>query len=383
MCMKLTSKDIRPLYDQVKDLLRTQIEDGSLEPNSPLPTQEELARKLGVSDMTVRRALIELTQEGWLQRVRGKGTFVRARAIGNGEKALKGAKSAEKICITVIANLDVAQIRGSLFYHRIFQSMHQAADASGAFLSIRKVTQPHAEFIARLKAQDISGLVVLGIVDQDLLKRVQQSGLPAVVLDSAQPAHGPKLDEVNHDDEDAAFQAVRELTQLGHERIGIYAALHGSLFFKQRISGYRRAMQAAGIKVEPRYMYDVLLNSQAAYAQTLKLLREPDRCTALFCTIDELALGAITAARDQGVAVPDDLSVAGFGDIGVFCVPALSTARIPLEQLGATAIETLQRRIINRDADVQRIFLNPEWIARGSTGFPRTKALAVKTSGAT
>ncbi len=370
--MKLTPKDIRPLYDQVKDLLRTQIEDGTLAANSPLPTQEELASKLGVSDMTVRRALIELTSEGWLQRVRGKGTFVRGRPEVN----------VEKICITVVSNLDSDQIRGSLFYHRIFQSMHHVADTSGAFLSIRKITEPHAEFVARLKAQDVTGLVLMGITDDDLLKRVQQSRIPAVILDSAQPSSGPQFDEVNHCDEESAFRAVSELTQLGHERIGIYQTPGKSQFFDQRMAGYRRALKVAGIKFDPSLVYHVVLNSQAAYAQTVKLLREPNRCSALFCTIDELALGAITAARDHGVAVPDDLSVVGFGDIGLFCVPALSTARLPMEQMGTGAIETLLRRIHNRSAELQRIILVPEWIARGSAGFPRSKNLAVKTGGA-
>src|SRR4029077_7110076 len=100
--MKLSAPDIRPLYDQVKDVLRKQIESRELRENTPIPSKEELARTLGVSDMTVRRALIELTHEGWLTRIRGKGTFVRTRE--------SRAKSAANTCISVISNADLSEM---------------------------------------------------------------------------------------------------------------------------------------------------------------------------------------------------------------------------------------------------------------------------------
>jgi DNA-binding LacI/PurR family transcriptional regulator len=372
--MKLTPKAIHPLYDQVKALLRKQIEEGTLAANSALPAQDELAKTLGVSDMTVRRALIELTSEGWLQRIRGKGTFVRERPAATDGVAADSARA--NTCIAIIANFDATEMKSSLFYHRIFQSMLQAADASGAFLTIKKVTQPQGEFVARLKSQALAGLVVLGVTDEDLLKRIQHLPIPAVVLDSAQPSSGPMLDEVNHADEEAAYQAVTELAQHGHERIGIYGPSRPALFFKQRLDGYRRALKVAGIKSETRLIYNVVLNSQSAYAQTVKLLQEPDRCTALFCTIDELAIGAIAAVRDSGLSVPEDLSIAGFGDIGLFSAPALSTARLPMEEMGAAAIETLMRRVQQPGLKPQRHIITTEWIARGSIGFPNRKAVS-------
>ena len=376
--MKLTPKDIHPLYDQVKAVLRKQIEDGVLAANSPLPAQDELAKTLGVSDMTVRRALIELTSEGWLQRIRGKGTFVRERPKSADGSGTDGGAGASNSCIAIVANFDASEMKSSLFYHRIFQSMLQAADACGAFLTIKKVTQPQAEFVAKLKAQRLAGLIVMGVLDEDLLKRIQHLRLPTVVLDSAQPSSGQMLDEVNHADEEAAFQAVSELAQHGHERIGIYVTTRPSHFFKQRLDGYRRALKHAGIKADARYQYAVVLNSQSAYAQTIKLLKEAERCTALFCTIDEMAIGAMAAARDSGLSVPDDLSIAGFGDIGLFSVPALSTARLPMEEMGAAAIETLMRRVQQPGLKTQRTIITTEWIARGTIGFPRATPVAIK-----
>ncbi|MBI3829717.1 MAG: GntR family transcriptional regulator [Planctomycetes bacterium] len=363
--MRLPPNDIRPLYDRVKDLLRQQIEKGTWRENALIPSKENLAKTLGVSDMTVRRALIELTDEGCLQRIRGRGTFVAPREAK--------VKKATHTCIGVVCHSDSASLRETAFYHRILQGMHQVADANNAYLSIKKITEPHAEFAAALKAQDLAGVVAMGGVSEPVLKALRAQQIPTVLLDTAPPKTGPAFDEVNHCDENAAYAAVNELVQLGHERIGIILIVKSAYFFQQRYNGYRRALEEASIKPDPKLVVQTHPTSQAAYNATLALLGREKRCTAIFCTIDEFAIGAIAAARDLGLAVPGDVSIAGFGDIGLFCVPALSTARIPMEQMGRSAIETLLLRIQEPEAPTQRIVYEPEWIVRASTGAPAVK----------
>jgi len=362
--MKLSAQDIRPLYDRVKDILRERIEKRELRENAPIPSKEQLARTLGVSDMTVRRALIELTNEGWLTRIRGKGTFVRAREP-------RAKTTASNTCIAVVSNADMSEMRGSLFYHRIIQSMHQAADVSNAFLCVKKLAEREA--VTALKVQEISGFVLLGGVNDEVITALEPLDRPTVLVDNPPPKTKRSYDEVNHFDENAAFDAVSELIQLGHEHIGIIVTGATEYFFKQRLDGYHRALARVGIKPDPRLLCVTVPTSQAGYTATLRLLASHPHCTAIFGTTDEFAVGAIAAARDRKRAVPDDLSVMGFGDIGLFSVPALSTSRIPLEQMGQLAIEALLRRIADPSVPPQRVILNAEWIARASTGLRRVQ----------
>lgn len=360
----MLTNDTRPLYGRVMDELRAQILSGALRENALIPAKEEIAKMLGVSDMTVRRALIELTQEGWLKRVPGTGTFVRARK----QKSAHAGREQENCRIAVVSNSDVAGIRGSLFYVRLLQSMHSAADAGRAFLAIKKTTEPYSEFAAALKAQGVAGIVLFGGVDAAVIAAVQDARIPAVLLDTAPLADGPPIDEVNHAGEAVSYQAVSELLQLGHERIGIMVTLATSYFFKQRLDGYRRALKHARIAFDPKWVIEAEPTSQAGYTATLRLLRADKKITALFSAHDELALGAMAAVRDSGLSIPGDFSIAGFGDFGLFSAPALSTVRMPLEQMGRMAIETLLRRIQNPEIPLQRTILDCEWIARGSTG---------------
>ncbi len=358
----MKTEDHRLLYLRVKDTLLEQIHSGVLRENALVPAKEELAKSLGVSDMTVRRALIELTDEGWLKRVPGHGTFVRARKPKPARK--------ENLCLAVVSNTDLSGIRGSLFYVRLLQSMHQAADTSGAFLAIKKATAPYTDFAAALKAQHISGIVLMGGVDDMAITTLRAARIPAVLLDNA-PLIGEPLDEVNHAGEPVAFEAVSELIQLGHQRIAIMVTRATSYFFKQRLDGYRRALNHANITPDPKWVIEAEPTSQAAYTAALRLLRDDKSITALFCASDELALGAMAAARDSGLKIPADFSVAGFGDIGLFSAPALSSVRVPLEQMGRLAVETLLRRIQDPSLPPQQTILGCEWIARGSTGLRR------------
>ncbi|MBA3710036.1 MAG: substrate-binding domain-containing protein, partial [Planctomycetes bacterium] len=87
---------------------------------------------------------------------------------------------------------------------------------------------------------------------------------------------------------------------------------------------------------------------------------------------DELAIGVIAAVKDRGMRVPDDVSVVGFGDIGYFCTPALSSVRMPVEQMGTSAITLLRQRQREPAMSPCSIVLRSEWQPRASCAAPRS-----------
>jgi DNA-binding LacI/PurR family transcriptional regulator len=137
--------------------------------------------------------------------------------------------------------------------------------------------------------------------------------------------------------------ATRHLIELGHRRIAMISGPEHVLCCAARLDGYRTAMAAAGLAVDPELVAFADLNREdgCAAARTLLALPEPQRPTAVFAANDLQALGAYQAAREAGLRIPDDLSVVGFDDLPVvaWVDPPLTTVHQPLTEMAVAATE--------------------------------------------
>jgi LacI family transcriptional regulator len=142
---------------------------------------------------------------------------------------------------------------------------------------------------------------------------------------------------------------------------------------EERRSGYRAALGTAGLERDPALEVeaDFQLDPGAVAAGSLLDLAEPP--TAIFAFNDSIAIGAMHAARDRGVRVPEDLSIVGFDDtkLATVVAPRLTTVRQPLSEMGRTAVGLLLRLAEPRRGPVQ-IELPTPLVVRGSTGLPRS-----------
>jgi DNA-binding LacI/PurR family transcriptional regulator len=362
---KIARGKSQPFYEQLKDMLRKQIASGRLKVGAALPDEVELAAETGVSFMTVRRAVVELSKEGLLERIRGRGTFVRGAFSAPRARTQKGT-------IAIVAPYNEFEVSGAQFYHRMLQGIQGSASTAGLPLVFKKVTRPYDSFVASLRLdRTLTGLIIMGLCDQDLLKLLAQVPLPAVLLDSVQPEGAIAFDEVNHASEEGAFQATTALISYGHRDVGLIISHLFSPFFQQRKDGFERALRERGLTLRPEFIYNVGFTSREAYAGMRQALQKKDVPTALFCASDELAIGAMAAIVDHGGRVPRDMSIAGFGDIGFFTSPALSSVRMPIEEMGRTAMQILAERLSQPGAAPKRIILPTEWISRASCDVPR------------
>lgn len=362
-----------PYYQQIKDILRKAVTSGRYKANVPLPDKEDLAVELGVSVMTLRRAMVELTREGVLERVRGRGTFVRAAA------ALQSRKLTATGSIAIVMPYDQDEVRLTTFYHRILQGLCSAAGPLNLPISIRKATLPYDNFVAELRMdKTVRGVVIVGFDKDELLQALTQLTVPAVIVDSVQPSTGTAFDEVNHADEEGAYQAVTALLELGHTDIGLMIAHPKSPFFHARRMGYERALATRGLALREDRIFTVGFTSRAAYGGMHQILQNGNVPTALFTTGDELAVGAMAALLESGLRVPRDISIVGFADTIEFSAPPLSTVRIPMEQLGKSAVEMLAARFENPTRPLQRLILPTEWILRGSCDVPRSRTASAQ-----
>jgi LacI family transcriptional regulator len=289
--------------------------------------------------------------------------------------AAQGGVSARKNLKTIgiIAPFGQAEISSSLFYYRVLQGIQTETERFGINVALKKVSAPYDAFIQNLGGDtELQGLIVLAMVDQDFLKCLALEKRPLVLLDSAQPGQKLTYDSVSHEAEESSFAAVQSLLHLGHREIGLlnYAPVTPAAAVRQK--GYERALAGHGIAVRKELMHFTACRSDAAYAVMRSIMRGPDVPTALFCTSDEMAIGAMMAVKDHGWQVPRDCSIIGFGDLGQFSTPALSTVSMPVELMGASAVRMLQERM-SSSAPPAEIKFPTAYVPRASSGFPREK----------
>ncbi|MEU7834390.1 LacI family DNA-binding transcriptional regulator [Nonomuraea sp. NPDC049129] len=195
--------------------------------------------------------------------------------------------------------------------------------------------------------------------------------IPLVLLDPAD-APGKNIPSIGAGNWNGGLSATRHLLELGHRRIAIITGPDSALSSRARLDGYRTALDMAGVPVDQRLVArgDFFIEGGLAAAQ--RLLRLPDRPTAIFATNDGQAIGVYHAAHQLGLRIPDDLSVIGFDDMPSvrWAIPPLTTIRQPLRQMASAATSMVLKLAHGEPLSHSRIELATELVVRDSTGPP-------------
>ena len=181
---------------------------------------------------------------------------------------------------------------------------------------------------------------------------------------------GPRPLTVAFDNRGGARQLTEHLIALGHRRIGYVAGPPERTTTRHRLEGHRAALARHGLlegadhrTVHGRY------DRSSGYDGAMELLRRDPELTAVLAANDTVALGVCAALRDQGLRIPEDLSVVGFDDtqIAAMHAPALTTVRQPLREMGAVALRTALRLAAGERIESRHLELATELIVRDST----------------
>jgi LacI family transcriptional regulator len=170
------------------------------------------------------------------------------------------------------------------------------------------------------------------------------------------------------DDVGAADDMTTHLVNLGHRRIGFIVGHPNHMASDQRLFGYRRALDRAGIAFDPRLVRPGLFDFDSGAEAAEALLALPEPPSAIFASNDDMAAGVLAVAHRQGLAIPDELSVAGFDDTQLASAvwPPLTTIRQPTRDLAYTAAALL----FERSDGVEHRRLQHELVLRRSTARP-------------
>jgi DNA-binding LacI/PurR family transcriptional regulator len=169
--------------------------------------------------------------------------------------------------------------------------------------------------------------------------------------------------------------ATAHLLALGHRRIAFvgdqFQNPFGFTSSRHRYEGFEHALDRAGLQPDPERVGLGAHSRYEARELAARMLATPEPPTAIFAASDTQALGVITAAREAGLHVPDDLSVVGYDDIEIADYVGLTTVRQQLFDSGRLGAELLLSEIRARSAPPRSVVLSPELVVRGTTAPPR------------
>ena len=221
-----------------------------------------------------------------------------------------------------------------------------------------------------MNTQMVDGLVMimssetLGEKERQTLSALRKMNRPGVLIDCFNEPGG--FSTVSIDNYKASYMAVEYLLSLGHHRIACICGPLGLKTNDDRLRGYTTALEQHGVSYDPALIVEGDFRYRSGYASIPVLL--PKAPTAILCLNDMMAYGAINALKDQGVEVPDDISVMGFDDIffsQIIAVP-LTSIRQPAYTMGNKAGDLILQEI-SRHTKPRRVILDPTIEIRKST----------------
>lgn len=230
-------------------------------------------------------------------------------------------------------------------------------------------------YLQTLLERRVDGLLLAAAAGEAaaLADRLESARVPTVVVERS--IAGLTADVVRVDHQAGAKLAVSHLLGLGHRAIACLSGPSRFAVSQGRVAGWREAMVEAGIGIDPAWLQEGEFSAADGHALTRRLLQRPSGITAIFASNDLLAIGALRAAAEMGIAVPSQLSVIGFDgiDLGAYVWPTLTTVGHPIRALGETAASVLIERIASRPTGRREVVLPAQLLLRESTG-PRRAA---------
>ncbi|MGO4537763.1 LacI family DNA-binding transcriptional regulator [Paenibacillus sp. 2TAB19] len=225
------------------------------------------------------------------------------------------------------------------------------------------------KYIRLLEQKNVDGILIgTGAENSEILEHLSEKSFPIVMI--AREAAAMTAHSVVTDDFKGGALAAEHLTSLGHSRMAVLAENFKVTSSLERVRGFRFGLFEAGLSVSDDDIVICESSMKDGKRAAAALLSGEERPTALFCCNDLLAIGALQAAKDAGIRVPEQLSIVGFDDTILSTVtnPTLTTIAQPVEQMVKLAFGLLIGGTEDESSIKQRIVMQPELIIRESTG---------------
>ncbi|WP_409421652.1 substrate-binding domain-containing protein [Pseudaeromonas sp. ZJS20] len=228
-------------------------------------------------------------------------------------------------------------------------------------------------YLRMLMEKRVDGLLVmctdLDEAIQELMRSYQH--VPQVVMDWGGSSDFANV--INDNARNGAYLAARYLLQMGHRHIACISGQLHKATTQLRLDGVRDALAELDLRLTDDLIFEGDYESQSGFDAMQQILALPQRPTAVFAFDDPMAMGALCAAHQAGIQVPEEISIMGYDDteLARFTCPPLTTINHPKAELGKTAVELLMARIRNKELATESLTVKPELVVRQSVAAPR------------
>jgi LacI family transcriptional regulator len=328
---------------------------------------KDIAQRAGLSIMTVSKALRDEPDVSATTKTRIK---LLAQQMGYVPDCTAQGLRTRK---TKLFGLVISSMTNPI-YSRVVVAIEERAYALGyEVLLAHTLNIPEREeaCLRRLMSRRVDGLFISPVYRLATEARIYQElaarRVPTVLLGHTAPFCSQFVN-VEADDLLAAYAVTQHLLKLGHKRIAFLAGPSAAPWTQERFEGYRRALREAGLEMDDRLVFQAGRTIEDGAKAASQMINEFSDATAVQAVNDVVAVGCAETLLNHGLKIPQDISVAGFGNILLgthFRVP-LTTTRQPKFRLGSAAVDAMQELLRGHRPESKR--LPAELIVRASTG---------------
>jgi LacI family transcriptional regulator, galactose operon repressor len=334
---------------------------------------KDIARQAGVAVMTVSKALRDAPDVSAATKSRIKALAAQMGYVPNSfAQSLRSQTSR-------LFGLVIPSITNPVFARIVFAIEDCARELGYDILLTHTQNLPEREElgIRRLLSRRVDGLFISPVYRYEAEARIYQELLarrtPVVLIGPPAPFCKTFV-SIEIEELIASYNVTQHLLKLGHKRIAYFTGPAVAPWAHERFDGYRRALREANLDVDDKLVFQAGSTIEDGTKAALQMLNENCHATAVQAVTDLVAVGAAETLLAQGFKIPEDISMAGFGNVMVaeyFRVP-LTTVRQPKFRLGIAAVDAMMNLL--RGQAVQHQRLTAELIERKSTAAPKPKA---------
>lgn len=366
---RINMTDPAPLYEQIERDIISQIENGELEHGEKIGSNQELANAYNVSLITIKKALSNLISKNKLFTRVGKGTYV--TEISYPENVL----STQKTIGLVLRDLQHP------FFSRIMHSIEKKSYELGYTLLLSNSSGDiikEENQLNNFRNLGVDGLIIASLSLEykatNYIQKLHEENFPYMMVSYI---HDPDYWYVGSNHELGGFMATEHLIKLGYKSIAYAHIGNGNLLSEVRKNGYYRALTEYNMPFNSDKIFFLDSEYFSAGADRMKLGYEfglefssiQDKPEAIVLYSDLVAMGFLKACQEKNIAVPEEVAIVGFDDIEMakHANAALTTIRQDYHNIGALAVENIQKRI-NKIEIGNRTILKPTLVVRKSCG---------------
>ena len=332
-------------------------------------TSFDIAYKAGVSQSTVSRALSgsHLVSEETRQKIQAIAKELNYKVDKNASNLRTQSSNTLALLLFEDPTSDDSNINP--FFLSMLGSITRASANAGydLLVSFQQLSDDfHADFEETHKAD---GMILLGYGDyqiyEKMLNNLVEQNTHFVMWGA--DTHGAETTTISCDNIKGGYDITQHLLQLGRKNLAfIGRASSSSPEFYDRYKGHCQALKAANIKPSKRNQIDSEFTEESGYQAALKLLEKNPEVDGIFAACDLIAIGVIKALKEKGIAIPQDISVAGYDNISIarFTTPPLTTVQQDTNVAGALLVETLVDLI--KGNEVENKVMAPQVVIRNS-----------------